>query len=201
MGVVIMNPLGGGVIPNRAAKLDFLRAPEDPSVIEAAIRFDACHQEITVVLPGMGTVAEVKQNCAVGSQLGKAIQDGKETIQTLAAFASQRQSELGNQLGGALDTLCTGCQYCLPCPQDISIPKYMLSYNEKIFGSPADTLNNMKWHWGGLSADAAASCVSCGACEERCTQHLPIISRLAEIVDWAAKAKQAEAAKAAGASN
>ena len=194
MGVVIMNPLAGGVIPQRAAKLDFLRGPHDPSVVEAAIRFDACHPEITVVLPGMGTLAEVRQNCAVGASLGQALADGTETPVSLAAFASRRQIELETHLGDALDTLCTGCQYCLPCQVDINIPKYMLSYNENIFGKPADALNMMKWHWGGLTAGPAATCIGCGICEERCTQHLPIISRLKEIVAWEDEAKQVAAA-------
>jgi predicted aldo/keto reductase-like oxidoreductase len=123
------------------------------------------------------------------------VASGAESQDSLAACAATRQRELEGHLNAALDTLCTGCQYCLPCPEEIAIPKYLLSYNERIFGQPADALNMMKWHWGGLGADQAARCVECGGCESRCTQHLPIISRLKEIVAWEADAKAAAGLK------
>jgi predicted aldo/keto reductase-like oxidoreductase len=195
MGVVIMNPLGGGIIPQRAAKLDFLRSPSDPSVVEAALRFVASHREITAALPGMGTLDEVRQDCAVGQGLGKAVAAVTESLESLAGFAAARQRDLEGHLNAALDTLCTGCQYCLPCPESIPIPKFLLSYNEKIFGQPADALNMMKWHWGGLGADQADRCIECGECESRCTQHLPIIGRLKDIVEWDSAAKRAAALK------
>ena len=44
--------------------------------------------------------------------------------------------------------------------------------------------NRMKWHWGLKAADAKA-CSLCGACETRCTQHLPIRDRLKEIASLA----------------
>ena len=183
LGVVTMNPLAGGVIPHRGEKLDFLKAPGDASVIEASLKFNASHPAISVVLPGMGTLEEVRQNCAVGNQLGD-LAATVTGVANLAAFAQSRKVELEHRTVEALDTLCTGCQYCLPCPQDINIPKFMLSYNEKIFGEPKNALGALKNHWG-LKADQAATCVECGACEERCTQHLPIIKRLDDMAHWA----------------
>ena len=35
LGVVTMNPLGGGLIPQNAERFDFLRGPDDPTVVEA----------------------------------------------------------------------------------------------------------------------------------------------------------------------
>jgi len=180
LGVVTMNPLGGGLIPQRGEKLGFLKSAEDPSVVEAAMKFNASHEAVTVVLPGMGSVEEVRQNTAVGHALG-AEADQPNSAKTFDLFVQKRKTELEGHMHSALDTLCTGCQYCLPCPQDITIPKFLLSYNETIFGKPADALNMMKWHWG-IQADEAARCIECGACEDRCTQHLPIIGRLKEIV-------------------
>jgi len=184
LGVVTMNPLGGGLIPHRGEKLAFLKAAGDPSVIESALAFNASHEAITVVLPGMGSVAEVAQNAAVGHALGEQARV-PDAPRVFDLFVKARKTELEGHMHSALDTLCTGCQYCLPCPQDITIPKFLLSYNETIFGKPSDTLGMMKGHWG-ITADEAARCVECGACEDRCTQHLPIIGRLKEIVASAA---------------
>lgn len=183
LGVVTMNPLGGGVIPSRGESLSFLKTPEDASVVDAALRFNASHQAIGVVLAGMATADEVRQNCGVGERLGvQAAVPGGEA--DLEGWANSRKAALESHTTSALDTLCTGCQYCLPCPQDIPIPKFLLSYNEKIFGNPNDVLAKLKNHWG-LKPDPASACVQCGACEERCTQHLPIIDRLAQIAGWA----------------
>ena len=183
LGVVTMNPLGGGVIPHRGEKLGFLKSSQDSTVIDAALTFNANHDAISVVLAGMGNLDEVRQNCEVGCRLGVgAALPGAETAR--ASFVEARKAELELRTSDALDTLCTGCQYCLPCPQDIVIPKFMLAYNEKIFGEPKDALGMLKGHFG-VPAGKAADCVACGACEERCTQHLPIIRRLAEIAEWA----------------
>ncbi|HAL91990.1 MAG TPA: aldo/keto reductase, partial [Verrucomicrobia bacterium] len=38
-GVVAMNPLGGGLIPQNPGVFDFIRAPGDPDVVTAALRF------------------------------------------------------------------------------------------------------------------------------------------------------------------
>jgi hypothetical protein len=41
-------------------------------------------------------------------------------------------------------------------------------------------------NWGilvGREADAV-DCIECGKCEQACTQHLDIIKRLAELVEW-----------------
>ncbi len=40
LGVVTMNPLGGGMIPNNADQLEFIKGPNDKSVVQAAIRFN-----------------------------------------------------------------------------------------------------------------------------------------------------------------
>ena len=54
----------------------------------------------------------------------------------------------------------------------------MDAYNMKILG--LSIKDRLRWHWG-LTADKAADCTRCGLCEGKCTQHLPIISRLEEI--------------------
>jgi predicted aldo/keto reductase-like oxidoreductase len=40
--------------------------------------------------------------------------------------------------------------------------------------------NRLAWHWD-VTADGAGECTACGHCEKLCTQHLPIIERLAHI--------------------
>lgn len=180
MGVVTMNPLGGGLIPSKADRLSHLKAPGDPGMVEAALRFNASDPGISVVLAGMGTREEVAQNADLAERMGKEASSGTDH----AAWSAARRAVLEGSSDAALDSLCTGCQYCLPCPRDIPIPKMMMAYNGSVFGSPKDSLNELKWHWH-LDKAVAADCIACGACEQRCTQHLPIIRRLEEMKDWA----------------
>ena len=50
----------------------------------------------------------------------------------------------------------------------------------KLHGKPEPARDRLKWHWN-LPPAEAARCTECGECEEACTQHLPIIRRMAEI--------------------
>jgi predicted aldo/keto reductase-like oxidoreductase len=164
LGVVTMNPLGGGIIPQNPDFYSFLKeAPED-SLVQAALKFNVSHKEITVTLPGMGTIAEVEENIRAGENFGIMTED--------------KLARISASLNSSLDTLCTGCQYCKGCPSRIDIPKYMDAYNMYVLkGNPEDITNRLKWHWD-LEPIGAADCISCGKCEKLCTQHLPIIERL-----------------------
>lgn len=164
MGIVVMNPLGGGLIPENPETFSYLTEGTDLTVPQAALRFVASHKEITVALAGCTTKEHVDD--AV-----KAVEDLEERP------AAEIYKEYEHK-GVALNNLCTGCAYCDSCPLDIDIPKYMDAYNLHIFGK--DMAGRLKGHWG-IPASKAAECIKCGQCEDLCTQHLPIMDRLAEI--------------------
>lgn len=167
MGVVVMNPLGGGMIPNNPEAFTYLTEGTLLTVPQAALRFVASHKEITVTLAGCTTKAHIDD--AV-----KAVEGLEEKP------AAEIVKEYENK-GVSLNNLCTGCDYCKGCPKEIPIPKFMDAYNQKIFtkeeSAIAERLDN---HWGILK-EKAGECIACGKCEKQCTQHLPIIERLNEI--------------------
>ena len=162
LGVVTMNPLGGGVIAANAKRFDFIRGPQDPDVVSAALRFNISQPAITAALVGFSSKQHVDQAVAA--------------VENFQPYDQAHIEKMKKHIESGFEGLCTGCGYCLPCPQNIEIPKMMDAYNQKILGGepPADRL---RWHWG-LSADAAAECVQCGACEGLCTQRLPIMERM-----------------------
>jgi len=169
MGVVVMNPLGGGVIPQNPEIFSYLTEGTDLTVAEAALRFVASHKEVTVTLNGFTTKEHV--DAAVRSVDGL---EEKPASEIVAAYANR---------GTALNDLCTGCGYCDACPVGIPIPKLMDAYNQRIFsGKIQSVYDRCNWHWG-IKPDSAADCISCGYCEGECTQHLNIIERLHEIAD------------------
>jgi predicted aldo/keto reductase-like oxidoreductase len=164
MGITVMNPLGGGLIPNNPKVFEYLTAGTDLNVPQAALRFVASHKEITVTLCGFTTKEHVVD--AV-----KAVEDLEE--RSAAEIYKEYESK-----GITLNNLCTGCSYCKNCPKEIDIPKYMDAYNQKILGN--SIADRLMWHWG-MPSDKAAECIKCGQCETLCTQHLPIMERLSEI--------------------
>lgn len=174
-GVVAMNPLGGGSIPTHHKELSFL-AGEGETPTQAALRFIIATPQISVGLVGFTTKAHIDEACKIAD--------------TTKAFTQAELDNIKKNIGENLNMACTGCGYCKGCPEDIPIPGYMQFYNEKqMFGVNDDKMKKMikgERQWGMLVARNADSnaCTECGLCEEECTQHLPIIERLAEIAKW-----------------
>ncbi|MHC5116608.1 MAG: aldo/keto reductase, partial [Planctomycetota bacterium] len=181
LGVVAMNPLAGGVIPQHADRLAFL-ASEGETPTEAALRFCIRCPQITITLNGFTTKEHIDMACRVAD--------------TAKPFSDEDLERIGRHVTQNMDTLCTGCGYCMGrCPKDIPISGFMQYYNEKLLHGKTDTemVEQLKFHreWG-LIADREANavdCIQCGRCELACTQHLDIINRLGEIEKWEGELK------------
>jgi len=164
VGVVTMNPLGGGVIPRNAGRLAFLKGPKDRDVVQAALRFNISQPAITAALVGFASKGEIDQ--------------AVEAAEGFEPYAAEHIEKLKAQAGASFDDLCTGCGYCLPCAAGVEIPRLMDAFNQKILeGNDKAITERLKWHWD-LTADKAGACTMCGECEAACTQHLPIRERL-----------------------
>lgn len=167
LGVVIMNPLGGGMIPRHADQFSFLKQSSQESTVQAALRFLIGQPEISAALPGPSNITELEE-CVSAADVQRSI-----TEEMLA--------KISKQLGQELNTLCTGCAYCDECPVDVPIPRLMDSYNEYLLeGTYGKIADRLKGHWN-LRPQNAAACIECGKCETLCTQKLPIMQRLREI--------------------
>jgi len=167
LGCVVMNPLGGGIIPENPEVFDFIKADPRQDIVEAALHFLFSHERITTALVGFGGIEHVRQ-----------------ALQAVDSFRPLHPAHLQRLKGSMREAfldLCTGCRYCDSCPEGIPVPQLMDAYNhKKLHGKIDSLLNRLKWHWE-ISPQEAARCTQCGQCEQACTQHLPIIERLAEI--------------------
>lgn len=137
---ICMKPMAGGAI-------------EDASL---ALRFIGTNPNVTVVIPGMYSPAEVRQNVA-------AVEDTRP----LTAQEQEKLAEIRRQLG---TNFCRRCGYCAPCTVGINIP------NAFVFHGYLSRYGLEGWARDRYSAMGAKAgdCVECGACEERCPYHLPI---------------------------
>ena len=170
MGVVVMNPLGGGMIPQNPQSFQYLTEGTDLTVPQAALRFVASHKEVTVTLAGCTTKAH--------------IDDAVKAVENLEEKPAREIIKENEGKGVSFNNLCTGCGYCVKgCPKKIEIPKMMDAYNQYIFTEKRELiLERMDMHWDMEKPQKIAkSCIACGKCEKACTQHLPIINRMKEI--------------------
>ena len=175
IGVVTMNPLGGGLIPQNPQRFRFLKTITGDDLVPAALRFNLSHPAISSALVGISTRQDIDMAVAA--------------MEEFSPYNSAQLQQLQDNTREAFSGLCTGCGYCLPCPADIPVPKFMDSYNQLILsgGKHQAVQDRFNMHWR-ISPELAHRCIACGACEQRCTQHLPIIERLAELPDKTASA-------------
>ena len=170
-----MNPLNGGTIPKHKDDLAFL-AKEGENAIDAALRFNIGSPQITVSLIGFGSFSDIDHAC-------KIVDDNE-------IYSDNDIEDIKSKLGEHMNLTCSGCGYCKVCPMEINTPAYMLLYNEKQMFKKTDEQMIQEvyglecWNYTMNSKGQAQDCIKCGKCENECTQHLPIISRLEEIAKW-----------------
>ncbi len=177
LGVAIMEPLRGGqIVANIPHEVQnaFDEADVKRSPAEWAFRWIWNHPEVSVVLSGMNSMDEVKENLNIANEaLPDSLTDKELEIMGHAKKIFQEKLAIN----------CTSCGYCLPCPSGVNIPENFAKYNDYcLFGSP-ETKGTYQFSYEALiMKDARASaCTECGECEEQCPQNIPIIKKLKKV--------------------
>ena len=164
LGVVTMNPLAGGMIPQNADRFSFIKTREDQSILEAAIHFNLSHSEITTALIGFRDINDVRT--------------AVKTLETFKPVSETEIKKIEEAIEDRFDDLCTTCDYCKGCPVGIPVSKIIEAYNYYMLsGNGQEALNRLKWHWGIKDLDILDKCTKCRQCEKACTQKLPILER------------------------
>ncbi|MDR0447575.1 MAG: 4Fe-4S dicluster domain-containing protein [Treponema sp.] len=184
MPVIIMEPLLGGKLANslppEAQEIFRLgtSSPDHRKWSGSPAAWGLCwlwnQSEVTVVLSGMTDPAQVAENAA----LTDVCSAGSLTGEELALY-----SKVKDVFNRANKINCTGCAYCLPCPQGVNIPGCFSAYNTSyIMGwrSGLQLYINGTGITAAKSSDPAA-CISCGKCEKHCPQNIPIIESLKKV--------------------
>ncbi len=174
-GVVVMNPLGGGLIPRHPELFSFLKTREEETVVQAGLRFLLNDPRISVALVGLSSQ----------QQLAEAV----SAVNGFAPIDDSRVEAMKNNLKQSFTELCTGCGYCDNCPEGIPVPRLMDAYNHYMLnGGEKALLDRLAWHWSiGKNDDVLRKCTQCRLCEESCTQHLPVTERIEKIRQIAEK--------------
>jgi hypothetical protein len=164
IGTVTMNPVGGGRLTEESEILMGLaREVGAESVPEMAIRYVLSNSDIDTMLCGMSKISDVDHSIA-------SVERGPFDVGQLAKIDEFIAARSRENVG-----FCTACKYCLPCPQGIAIPAIMGAIYEERYLGLVERAQRIYDKAGEKKADA---CVKCGACEPKCTQHLPIMQEM-----------------------
>jgi predicted aldo/keto reductase-like oxidoreductase len=171
LAVVVMEPIQGG---NLAVKPPMeIQALWDEEKItvspaELALQWVWNQPEVSLLLSGMSTMQQVKENIAAADRSGT----GTLTEKELNFTSKVREKYLSYGFIG-----CTGCRYCTPCSNGVAIPEIIALYNQfytKKNDRKAQREIAAKYGETILIEKRAEICVKCGECESKCPQQLPI---------------------------
>ena len=168
IGIVVMGPVAGGRLGASSPVLEQL-VPGLKRVPDLALRFVLSNPNVSVALSGMSTMAQVEENIATTADEGSLSDEDKAII-----------AEHLERLRSMADLYCTGCDYCIPCPQEVNIPHIFKKYNEaRVYGLWEPSVKAYtSWRW--VSGKQADACTECGECEAKCPQHIAIRDQLKE---------------------
>jgi len=168
VGVVVMGPLAGGRIPNLSISNIVRKTEKD--ILELAFKFVFSNKNVSVALSGMSNLKMLEENIKIANMPFKLTEEEIDTIEEISG-----KKEVGEMIP------CNDCGYCIPCPNDIPIPKIFKIAN---YDTLTGIRGNSAWQYsliGRYDNDSKAdACIECGECEEKCPQNIKIIKKLKE---------------------
>jgi len=179
MPIIIMEPLLGGKLANGLPKkvVDiFKTANTSFSPAAWALRWIWNQKEPTVVLSGMSEMPQLEENIrtAENSVSGMLTKEENDTYESVIKMVKD-----------SYKIPCTGCNYCMPCPQNVNIPACFSAYNTSYAIGYYDGLKQYVTSTGILDPVknfGPGNCIECGLCETKCPQHIPIRKSLKPVL-------------------
>jgi len=181
IATVVMNPVGGGTLTEDSAVIRqaVQQATGIDNVVEAAHRYLNGNENVDTILCGIAKPSDVVSTI---ENYEKPPLTKEQTESLEAAVGNLSMENMG---------FCTGCKYCMPCPQNIDIPAMMnVAYHDRLVQLTRQAQQIYGWSVSEGNPDRSADpaeCTECGQCEEKCTQQLEIIEELKYITEKFAK--------------
>ena len=175
--VIAMEPVRGGKLCELPGDVREPLEKARPGETDAswAFRFLQSLDNIPVVLSGMSTLEQLKENIGLFS-------DPKP-------LAGEERELLRQAAGKMVDSVpCTKCRYCCEeCPQGLDIPLLLSLYEQANFGG----MGILNFNIGKMQErELPGACIGCGACSTVCPQNIAIPGLLGKLDAIMAGAKK-----------
>ena len=162
--IIVMEPVKGGSLATLPEDVAAYFCQQDPSksIASWAVRWAAGAPAVKVVLSGMSNMEQVEDN-----------------IKTFASFHPLNEQEqktvakVVEAIRARVKNGCTGCQYCMPCPFGVDIPRNFAVWNEHAMYQN-DRHARYMYQTVLTEEQRADHCQKCGACETKCPQKISI---------------------------
>jgi len=175
--VIVMEPVRGGGLAdiNAEAAVLFKQAEPEASVASWALRWLQDLDGVSVVLSGMSTMEQLRENLALFS---------------VDNPLSEAEKQVVDQVIHTLVDLipCTVCKYCVEgCPQGLDIPALISLYNESGYGRSFMLRPRLL---GMQPSKAPSACMSCGNCVKVCPQNIDVPAVMEKFTERLAQMRQ-----------
>ncbi len=169
--LIIMEPVKGGLLAKFSDDImkKFHANDPDASAASYALRWVGSMPNVKVILSGMSTMEQVEDNLKTFDNF-KCLSDSEQTL----------IGEVVDILNSRVQSGCTGCKYCMPCPFGVNIPANFSAWNNYHIYQDYNVVKG-KWENEIGEAAQAKNCAKCGKCEQACPQKLSIRADLEKV--------------------
>ncbi len=165
LAVVIMEPLLGGKLSNPPQDVRGImdEGGKDWNPSRWALQWLWSQPEVSVVLSGMSNMEQVEDNLNSAKNYNAPLSpQDMDIIERVRRRYEERTA-----------IPCTACRYCMPCPNNVDIPRNFAIYNDSVVhedlsGSQRSYRNFMR------EENRAGECIQCRICEDKCPQRILI---------------------------
>jgi predicted aldo/keto reductase-like oxidoreductase len=168
LAIVVMEPLRGGMLtkepPEAVAKI-WNESPVRRSQADWGLSWVWNQPEISVVLSGMSAMEQVVENIEIAERAAP----GLLTDEDKGIIDRVHEAYCGSR-----PVPCTGCAYCMPCPNGVEIPRIFQIYNDAVMYNDMP-MGRFRYQMADVKEEQRGDkCIECGECLESCPQSIDI---------------------------
>jgi hypothetical protein len=166
LAVIAMEPILGGRLVNPPDEIQTMwdTATRKRKPADWALQWLWNQPEVTVALSGMSTMSQVEENLASADKSG---------INTLLEEELTLVGQVREKYNALSPIPCNKCNYCMPCPNGVNIPRIFETYNQGLIYNTQDGARQAYMRWI-PELERANNCIACRDCEGLCPQTIKV---------------------------
>jgi uncharacterized protein len=175
LGLVVMEPLRGGRLVNKvppAAQALWDSAGIKRSSVEWGLRWIWNHPEVSTALSGVSSLAQITENVKIANEAA---------ANSLSAEELSLVDQVRMAYRKMIQVDCTGCGYCMPCPNGVNIPQNFALYNDTYLDEGSLDMSRFFYSQMLQPHERASGCFECLICEELCPQKIKISQAMKDV--------------------